>query len=471
MAKEKLTRKEKQEAAHKRKEDLKAAKQAKKERAAAIKAERKSNRKKRTASSADASADAAADDKVRKPLHTAKSPKIGRPSRVGNSTDSKKTRRKGSKSAWAEMKAEKKKNKARSKIASYEDLDRKKRKPLNNTELSYFCGQMALILTAGISSLEGIEMMEKDFSSREDQELLLDIYDAMSETGELYSSLEQTGVFPNYMVNMIRIGEETGNLDDVMSALEIYYEREEQLRKSIQSAVFYPLIMSGMIVAVITVLLIFVMPLFNQVFKQLGTEMTGFAGFLMNLSDIINRYAIVFAGILVFILLFILFCVKTKAGRAFSNSFMKLFRPFRELKEQIASCRFADGLALVLHSGLSPDRGFQLVYDLNEDKDYARKLRRCAKYMNENGDSLAEAINRAGVFSGVYSRLTSLGSKTGSLDGSMRQVATLYQEEIDAKITNYLSMLEPALIVVLSFVVGAILISVMFPLLGIMATI
>ncbi|MBQ7677790.1 MAG: type II secretion system F family protein [Lachnospiraceae bacterium] len=369
------------------------------------------------------------------------------------------------------MKADKKKKKARSRIASYEDLDRKKRKPLNNTELSYFCGQMALILTAGISSLEGIEMMEKDFSSREDQELLLDIYDAMSESGELYSSLERTGVFPSYMTNMIRIGEETGNLDDVMSALEIYYEREEQLRKSIQSAVFYPLIMSGMIVAVITVLLIFVMPLFNQVFKQLGTEMTGFAGFLMKVSDLISNYAAVFAGILVFLLVLILFCVKTKPGRAFSNSVLKLFKSYRELREQIASCRFADGLALVLHSGLSPDRGFQLVYDLNEDKDYARKLRKCARYMNENGDSLAEAINRAGVFSGVYARLTSLGSKTGSLDGSMRQVATLYQEEIDAKITNYLSMLEPALIVVLSFVVGAILISVMFPLLGIMATI
>ncbi len=346
---------------------------------------------------------------------------------------------------------------------------RRKIRPLSYLELSYFCGQMALILKSGISSIEGIEMMEDDFTSKSDQKIVDIILETVSATGQLSVGLAATEAFPDYMIHMVAIGEETGNLDEVMEALEDHYSREEQLRQSIQSAVTYPLIMSCMIIAVIIILLVRVMPIFNQVFRQLGTEMTGFAAGLMAVSNFISTYALLFVILLAIIIAIIIFCVKTDAGKAFSLRITRHFRSSRELNEKIASCRFADGMSLILRSGLSPDRGFDLVTELNDDPYFDKKLNNCRNKMAE-GLSLSDALRDSDIFSGVYSRLTSIGTKTGSLDQVMRQIATLYQDEVDTKISNRLAILEPALIVVLSVVVGVILLSVMFPLLGIMAT-
>ena len=369
----------------------------------------------------------------------------------------------------AKTKKEKPERKSRSKQTKPKKSRRKKIRPLSYLELSYFCGQMALILKSGISSIEGVEMMEDDFSTGADRQIVEIIIETVHLTGQLSVGLAATEAFPDYMIHMVAIGEETGNLDEVMEALEEHYSREEQLRQSIQSAVTYPLIMSGMIIAVIIILLVRVMPIFNQVFRQLGTEMTGFAAGLMAASNFISTYALLFVIALAIIIVFAFFCVKTDAGKALSRKFTRRFKATRELNDRIASCRFADGMSLILRSGLSPDRGFDLVAELNEDKDFGKKLDKCRSKMLE-GTSLSDALHETSIFTGVYSRLTSIGNKTGSLDQVMGQIATLYQDEIDTQISNRLAVLEPALIVVLSVVVGVILLSVMFPLLGIMAT-
>ena len=97
---------------------------------------------------------------------------------------------------------------------------------------------------------------------------------------------------------MVQIGEETGTLDEVMSALGEHYEREDSIAKSIRNAVTYPMIMIGMMLVVILVLLVKVMPIFNQVFVQLGTEMTGFSGALMQIGNAISRYSVVLVVLL-----------------------------------------------------------------------------------------------------------------------------------------------------------------------------
>ena len=131
--------------------------------------------------------------------------------------------------------------------------------------------------------------MAEDAPEGEERQILEHILERMQETGSLYDSLTDTGLFPSYMLHMVEIGEETGTLDEVMEALSNHYDREDAIGKSIKSAVTYPLIMASMMVAVIIVLLVKVMPIFNQVFVQLGTEMTGFSRMLMDLGNAINH--------------------------------------------------------------------------------------------------------------------------------------------------------------------------------------
>lgn len=350
-------------------------------------------------------------------------------------------------------------------------MDRKNKqgKPFSNIEVSAFCSQIALILRSGISSLEGISIMLEDTSSGEERGILQEILDNMQETGSLYRALSGTGLFPSYMLHMVEIGEETGTLDEVMDALSTHYEQEDAIGKSIKNAVTYPMVMGGMMLVVIFILLVKVMPIFNQVFIQLGTEMTGVSRMLMDLGNMVNRYSIVLIVLLLIAAVAVLYCTRTTQGKQLFRRVGYRLRPIRPIYEEIAACRFASGMALTLSSGLDPERSMELVSALNDDPFFQEKLNICQKEVGEGGD-LSEALHKTGIFSGVYARMASIGSKTGSMEQVMGRLAKLYQDDIDDRMNNALAVLEPTLVIVLSLIVGVILLSVMLPLTGIMSS-
>ena len=304
----------------------------------------------------------------------------------------------------------------------------------------------------------------------DEKKLYTDIKKHLDEGGYLYEAFEKTGVFPPYMVKMTRIGEETGTLDNVMDALRVHYNREEEIRQSIRQAVTYPVVMAGMILVVILVLLLEVMPVFRQVFRQLGAEMTGFAGLLFNIGDAIRNYSIVFVAILVILLVLVVICTRTEKGRKIGLAFLSKFKFFRRLRNDISTSRFADGLALALRSGFSPDFGIDMVTDIIEDKVFTAKVADCKQRLID-GAPFDEALKEAGILSGVNARMMTIGHRTGSSDVVMEQISDLSQKKIDNSISNALGTIEPVLIVILSLVIGAILMSVMFPLLGIVSAI
>jgi len=344
-------------------------------------------------------------------------------------------------------------------------------KMLGNTELSYFCGQMSMIIRAGISSIEGLYMMADDpEASEEEKQLYKDIKKKLDEGRYLHEALESTGVFPAYLVNMTRIGEETGNLDNVMEALRNHYTREEDIRQSVKQAVTYPIVMAGMILVVILVLLLQVMPIFRQVFRQLGSEMTGFAGLLFDAGDVIRRYSVLFVIVFALILIGVILCIRTEGGRKAGIVFLSRFRFFRELRDDISRSRFTGGLALALKSGFSPEFGMDMVSEIIEDKDYSLKVGECKRMLTE-GASFDEALKQSGILSGLSARMMTIGNRTGSADTVMEQISDMSRKKIDTSISNALGAIEPVLVVMLSLIIGAILISVLFPLLSIVYSI
>lgn len=341
--------------------------------------------------------------------------------------------------------------------------------PLSNTEVSAFCSQMAMILQSGISSVEGVALMLEESTSSEEQELLTTMQKTLFETGNFHQALASVNAFPDYMLQMVYIGEQTGKLDEVMSALADHYEREASIAQSIRNAVTYPLIMICMMLLVIIVLITKVMPIFNQVFRQLGSEMTGFSKAILNLGAALNRYSSVFMVILALLVILALYITRTQKGRAWFSRFTSRFTWTRALSEKMAACRFASGMALTLSSGLNPTECLELTSGLTDNADFRKKLAQSGEHMGDGAD-LSHALLEAGVFSGVYARMASIGSKAGVLDEVMGDIADKYQDEIDQKITGLIATLEPTLVIILSLIVGMILLSVMLPLMGIMSS-
>ena len=327
----------------------------------------------------------------------------------------------------------------------------KKQQKLSNLECASFCSQMTMVLHAGFPAVEGVSLLLEDAKDVQEKAILQVMYDEMINTGLLYPALEKTGVFPDYLLSMVKIGEETGTLDDVMNGLTHHYEREDEIEKSIKSALTYPLIMVAMMIAVIVILLTKVMPVFEQVFRQLGRQMTGFSGGMLALGKTISNYAIVFIAIAAVIVgVFVYFAKSSRGRRAFAG-FSRKMHLFHGLYDKIAACRFADSLYLTLKSGQNPQKGLEFADELIADKNFST------------------AVGGAGIFEGLYERMLVISGKTGETDETLETIARQYEREIDQRMSSYIAILEPTLVIILSVIVGMILLSVILPLMGIMA--
>ena len=339
------------------------------------------------------------------------------------------------------------------------------KRKLSATEVAGFCEQLAMILKAGIYLGEGLDMMAQDNARTEDQQTLTQMKEELERSGALAPALEAAEIFPAYMVQMVRLGEETGRLEEVMDTLAGHYTREQEIQDGIRTAVAYPALMLGMVVIIVGVLLTQVMPIFQQVFAQLGTELTGFSRVLMQLGRSL-RSGVVLAAVLAVLILAGAWLVAR--GRKNLPSLLRRIPGLGRLSDDIALCRFAGGMALALRSGLNPEYALDLVCRLNEDPDFGRRLDRVRQEM-EQGRDMTEALTREGILTGVYGRMASIGRKTGTLDETMIPIAESTQDQVDKSIARVLGRIEPALVVVLSLLVGGVLMSVMFPLLGILS--
>jgi len=346
----------------------------------------------------------------------------------------------------------------------------KKQNYLTNEELASFCSQMSILLHAGISPVEGLRILLSDTTDSASRHLIEDLLSSVSEGNSFSESLKVVGVFPDYVVNTIKLGEEAGAVDDVMNSLSEYYERESQINESIKSAVTYPLVMILMMLVVILLLITKVLPIFNQVYMQLGSEMTGFAASLMQLGSTLNNYSIVFIVLLALILVAYIFFTKTSVGKVALKKITSHLFFTKRFYEGIAAGRFAGGMALALSAGLDTFSSLDMVKELVENKKIADKID-IVKQSILDGNNFAEGLKDAEIFSNVNNRMIAVGVKTGETELIMKRIADDCQKKSEKKINEIISVIEPTLVIVLSLIVGLILLSVILPLMGIMATI
>lgn len=342
------------------------------------------------------------------------------------------------------------------------------KKELSNTELALFCEQMAMILGAGISPLEGITVMAQDIDSKEGREILKSIEQEYLTGVTFHMALSKSGVFPDYALNMIKLGEESGNLEEVMDLLAFHYNREQSIADGIKSAVTYPFIIIGMMAIVILVLIIKVLPIFQKVFESLGSELTGLSKGLLSIGTVIGNYSVVFIAILLLAFVIYIFFMKTKAGHRLFGKICERFFLTAGLAELIATGRFASGMALTLSAGLNIEDSLDMSGKLSENRRLNAKIEKCKELLQE-GKSLPEALSQSKTFSGTHCQLVVVGEKTGCTDKVIQKIAVSIDNETESSIANIIGVLEPTLVIILSIIICMILLSVMLPLMGILS--
>ena len=338
----------------------------------------------------------------------------------------------------------------------------KKQNILSNAELSAFCQQIAMVLSAGLPTYYGISILRDEAVDNPTKELLDTIYKPMENGCTLHCALSDTGMFPHYMIHMIRLGEETGRLEEVLLSLSSYFEREDNIRYGIKSAVTYPFILAFLILAVIVIMTAKVIPVFSQISIELGSELNSTSMILMSISNLINKNLIVF--IIIFLLLFItgIIVLKTGIGQI-------LFQKHR-FAMAIASSRFANCMFLALSSGLDTDRGLDLADELVNNPYMSLRIKLCREYL-DHGENFATALTGSGIFTKMYSSWIAIGYKTGSMDEIMDKISNAYENETTDRLNRFVSVFEPTLIIIICGFITLILVSFLLPLLGILSSI
>lgn len=335
-------------------------------------------------------------------------------------------------------------------------------------ELSAFCLQISLLLRAAVPLYEGLMIMSEDAASDEEKELLKYLSEEVELGEPFYSALEQTGKFPPYVVRMAKLGHQTGTLDQMMEELAGYYEKEYIMMRNIRNAITYPVMMAVMLLVVLFVLFTKVMPIFEQVYAQLGVQLSA-------VSLAASKFGGIFSGIalILFAAAAVVLAAAWAAGRAGHNmAWMERIRESIKRKNRtalaVAGRRFTAVLALTLKGGMDLEKGLELAKELVDNSKIAGQIDVCAEKIEE-GCSYETAMKESGMFSGFHIQMIKVGSRSGHLDEVMKNISEDYEQQADDSIDSMIARLEPTMVAVLAVVVGLILLSVMLPLAGVLA--
>ena len=345
-----------------------------------------------------------------------------------------------------------------------------KQKDMTSFELSLFFANLELIYRSGLTPSDGFDILKRGSENPAYTEWLDKLYQSSLHGFALSESLEKAGGVPEYALSMLRIGEATGKLEDTCTGLSDYYKKRDELAQSIRSALVYPLTMVLMVLVVVIVLLTEAVPVFDQVFNQLGLELTGFAGTLLVIGQALRSSVLVIACVLVAIAVILLILRLTPQGKQLFHRLYESAPITGDISFRLSLQRFTYAMSTMLKSGLDTDAALTLAATLIENKKLEEKVRLVRTNISK-GMGFKAAIENGDLFPPEAMTLLSMGFRVGAEAEVFDHVGNSIATSTERKVQRTVGAIEPALVGFMCVLVGLILISVMLPLLGVLSNI
>lgn len=327
-----------------------------------------------------------------------------------------------------------------------------------------YCRQFATLIRAGVSIVEATNILQDQTESKALKKVLKQVeFDIRGGIAFSDAVEKHEKVFPSLFVNMIRAGEMTGNLDDTLDRMATYFEKQHALKKKIQSTLAYPLILSILIVGVVIFLLVYIIPQFTSIYDSIGGELPAITVFVLSISDFMQEmWWLILLVIALFIGIFI-FIFKTNEQFHYSVHVALLKMPiFGKLLQKAAIARMTRTLSSLFSSAVPILQALSIVAKVVENPVISKVVIDAHDSL-ESGGTLSEPLRNHWVFPPLVHQMTAIGEQTGTLDFMLEKIADFYEEDVDRTVETLRSMIEPLMIVLLAFVVGFIVLSIMVP--------
>jgi type IV pilus assembly protein PilC len=330
-------------------------------------------------------------------------------------------------------------------------------------ELPSFSRQLAAMLSAGMPIVASLEALE-DQAENPNFKLVIGRIKKSIENGAAFSeSLRQfPSVFNELYCNMVRGGETGGQLAETIGRLAGFLEASANLKRKVKSAMMYPIIVLCIAITIAIGMIMFIVPVFGEMFASFGRALPGPTQALLDLSGFLRRYGIfVLMAIIAVVVAFKKWKATPQGAYALDQFFLKA-PVFGELNRKVASARFARTFGQLTRSGVLILNALEIVSGATGNK-VAGKVIMDARAAVEKGEPLSSAMVNQTVFPLLLVRMLQAGEKTGKIDEMMDSIADFYDDEVNTMLAGLTSLLEPLLMVFLGIIIGGIVLCMFLP--------
>lgn len=334
-------------------------------------------------------------------------------------------------------------------------------------ELVVFTRQLATIIKAGVPILDCVYILKEQTTNKRFKRVLIDIEKKLR-SGESFSyALESyPKVFPAMFINMVKAGETAGNLDETLTSVADFYEKENNTRKKVKSALTYPIIVGIIAILVTIFLLVSIVPNFVEMYAEYGAELPLATRTVINTSDFIINFWYLFVILIIAIVLAVYLFNRTEKGKYYLDYYKLKIPIFGKLIHKSLIARFSRTLGSLIKSAVPILESLTMVSQVVSNEAIAKPIRE-AKDSLRQGESLHEPLEKHWVFPPLLTRMVAIGEETGSLEEMLNKVADFYESDVDTLTDQLKALIEPLLIVFLAVVVGIIILAIITPMFGI----
>ncbi|MDD5422641.1 MAG: type II secretion system F family protein [Candidatus Omnitrophica bacterium] len=343
------------------------------------------------------------------------------------------------------------------------------KKKVKLDDIVIFSRQLATMVDAGIPLVGGLDILGEQMDNKTFAAIVVNVRSDVEAGASLSDAMsKQKNIFSSLFVNMVKAGESSGMLDEILDRLAEYLEKTSSLQKKVKSALVYPAIVSLMAIGITFVLLWKVVPVFRTIFEGFGAELPMPTRILLSISDALQKFAaVIFIGLIAGGFMLNKF-LKTEKGRFRLDSFMLKMPIFGILFRKVAISKFTRTLATLIKSGVPILASLEIVSKTSGNKVVEKAIDDVRTSVKE-GESIAQPLARSKIFPPMVTRMVLVGEQSGQLEKMLSKIADFYDEQVDSSVSALTSLIEPLIIAFLGIVIGSIVICMFLPIFKITA--
>ena len=337
----------------------------------------------------------------------------------------------------------------------------KNRIPLSN--IVFFTRQLATMFSAGLTLERAIQSLGAEEKHRKFKKILNTVSDNIRKGLNLSESLSRhPGVFNTLFVAMVKAGEVSGNLNEILEQLSSYLENLDDTRRKVKSAMNYPIFMILFLIGMLMVMLLVIIPKFSQVYSQLGAGLPAATRQMIDFSTWFGNN-VGFLGFVTFTVISIIWLIsKTQRGGYALDSFILKIPVFGTLTEQSILNKFCKTFGILIGAGVPVLETTALLRKVVDNKVYERAIDNATDLIRD-GYNISTALRRTEVFPSILLQLASTGEDTGELDDLLDRAADYYQKQVDALVERMTTLIEPLLILLVGAVIALMVVLTYLP--------